>query len=66
MGVSLGYHHGEREGGAAKAGQAEADVFIFLQYSLGSGVTWASTLGMQTTQPMTQQLLTTNIQVHIL
>ena len=27
MGISLGYHHGEREGGAAKAGQAEADVF---------------------------------------
>ena len=49
MGVSLGYHHGEREGGAAKAGQAEADVFhLSAKYSLGSGVTWASTLGHAT------------------
>ena len=49
MGISLGYHHGEREGGAAKAGQAEADVFhLSAKYSLGKGVTWASTLGMAT------------------
>jgi outer membrane protein OmpU len=49
MGISLGYHHGEREGDAAKAGQAEADVFhLSAKYSLGSGVTWASTLGMAT------------------
>jgi len=49
MGVSLGYHHGEREGGAGKTSQAEADVFhLSAKYSLGSGVTWASTLGMAT------------------
>jgi hypothetical protein len=49
MGVSLGYLHGEREGDAAKSGQAEADVFhLSAKYSLGSGVTWASTIGTVT------------------
>ena len=49
MGISLGYLHGEREGGAAKAGQSEADVFhLSAKYSLGNGVTWASTLGNAT------------------
>jgi hypothetical protein len=49
MGISLGYLHGEREGDAAKSGQAEADVFhLSAKYSLGSGVTWASTIGTVT------------------
>jgi len=46
LGVSLGYHNGEREGGADKSGQTEADVFhLSAAYSLGSGVSWKSTLG---------------------
>ena len=47
LGVSLGYHNGEREGDAdTKENQAEADVFhASAKYSLGSGVSWASTLG---------------------
>ena len=47
LGVSLGYHNGEREGDAAtKSEQAEADVFhASAKYSLGGGVTWANTLG---------------------
>ena len=49
LGISLGYHHGEREGDAAKSGQAEADVFhLSAKYSLGMGVAVKSTLGMAT------------------
>ena len=46
LGVSLGYHNGEREGAADKSGQTEADVFhASAKYSLGGGVSWANTLG---------------------
>ena len=46
LGISLGYHNGEREGEANKKNQTEADVFhLSAAYSLGSGVSWKSTLG---------------------